>query len=74
MKKEPDDPRLTESVDLLMPGVGEVVVASMRIENYEELLDAYKRHGISQKTLVHWPKKESITIKRRCGHDGANAF
>jgi len=49
MKKDPDDPRLTESVDLLMPGVGEIIGASMRIENYEELLDAYKRHGISAK-------------------------
>jgi len=54
MKKDPDDPRLTESVDLLMPGVGEIIGASMRIENYEELLDAYKRHGISAKDyLVH---------------------
>jgi asparaginyl-tRNA synthetase len=47
MKKDPNDSRLTESVDLLMPGVGEIVGASMRMEGYEELLAAYKKEGIS---------------------------
>lgn len=47
MKKDPSDPRITESVDVLMPGVGEIVGASMRMEDYDELMDAYKKHGIS---------------------------
>lgn len=46
MKKDPDDPRVTESVDCLMPGVGEIVGGSMRMDNYEELMEAYKREGI----------------------------
>lgn len=47
MKKCPEDRRLTESCDLLVPGVGEVVGGSMRMENVEELLQAYETQGIN---------------------------
>lgn len=46
MKRDPTDPRVTESVDVLMPGVGEIVGASMRMEDYDELLAGYKRENI----------------------------
>ena len=49
MKKDPSDPRVTESVDCLMPGVGEIVGGSMRMEGYEELLAAYEKQGIPAK-------------------------
>jgi asparaginyl-tRNA synthetase len=46
MKKGDQDKRVTESVDVLMPGVGEIVGGSMRIDDYEELMAGYKRVGI----------------------------
>lgn len=49
MKKDPSDLRVTESVDVLMPGVGEIVGGSMRMEGYEELMEAYKKQGIDAK-------------------------
>ena len=46
MLKDKDDLRVTESVDCLMPGVGEIVGGSMRMDDWEELMAAYKREGI----------------------------
>jgi len=61
MQKDPADPRVTESVDCLMPGVGEIVGGSMRMDNYEELMEAYKRVGIPAEAY-YW-----YTDQRRYG-------
>jgi asparaginyl-tRNA synthetase len=47
MKKCPEDRRLTESCDLLVPGVGEVVGGSMRMDDPDELLAAYEANELN---------------------------
>jgi asparaginyl-tRNA synthetase len=53
MLKDPNDPRVTESVDCLMPNVGEIVGGSMRMDDNEELMAAFAREGIDPSTY-YW--------------------
>jgi len=46
MQKDPNDPRVCEAVDLLMPGVGEIVGGSMRMDKEEELMAAFDKQKL----------------------------
>lgn len=61
MQRDPADNTLTESVDVLGPGIGEIVGGSMRMYNYDELMEAYKREGLDPSTY-YW-----YTDQRRYG-------
>jgi len=67
MQKCKDDRRYTESVDILMPNVGEIVGGSMRMDDIDELLEAYKKEGLDP-TPYYW-----YTDQRKfgtCEHGG----
>jgi len=67
MQKCPENKLLTESVDLLMPNVGEIIGGSMRMDNHEELMEAYKTEGVDPK-MYYW-----YTDQRKfgsCPHGG----
>ncbi|MHA2620412.1 MAG: asparagine--tRNA ligase [bacterium JZ-2024 1] len=52
MKPDPNDPRITQSVDVIAPeGYGEIVGGSQRNDDYNSLLARIQRDGLPENTL-----------------------
>ena len=90
MQRCKDDPYYTESVDILMPNVGEIgkiffssksflmsyspntffffiVGGSMRMDNGEELIEAYKKEGLDHKAYYWYTDQRKFGT---CEHGG----
>jgi len=67
MQKCKDDRRFTEAVDILMPNVGEIVGGSMRMDNLDELMAAYKKEGLDPSPYYWYTDQRKFGT---CPHGG----
>jgi asparaginyl-tRNA synthetase len=66
MARDKEDNRLTESVDLLMPNVGEIVGGSMRSIEYEALCESFRKNGINPEPYYWYLDQVSFCFLNIC--------
>ena len=67
MQKCKDNREFTESVDILMPNVGEIVGGSMRMDDYDELMAAYAKEGLNAEDYYWYTDQRKYGT---CPHGG----
>ena len=67
MGRDPNNNEETESADLLYPGVGEIVGGSMRLTDYEKLMDGFKTNDLDPKPYEFYSDQRRYGT---CPHGG----
>ena len=68
MLRSADDDRLTDSVDLLMPNVGEIIGASMREYRLDVLMEGYKREEIDPSPYYWYTDQRKFGTSKSGGY------
>jgi len=67
MSKDLNDPRVVQAADLLLPGVGEIVGGSMRMDDENELMEAFEKKELNPQPYYWYTDQRKYGT---CPHGG----